>query len=292
MNRKRVCCLVLAVLVVQGYSCGSKKPAGQRYDLKGKVVSVDRSLKTATIAHEAIPGFMDAMTMSFVVKDDWAMPVLAPGQTLRATLVVDGADSWIEGIVIEDAPSQAAAGQPQGVAPEPGPGAEIPDFALTNQDGVARRLQEYRGRALLLTFIYTRCPLPDYCPRMSSNFARIHDAVLRDRFLQSKVRLLTVSFDPAHDTPAVLTRYGKERATDRGTRTFEFWEFATGTPAEVKAITGFFGLTYYPEKDQIVHSLRTALIGPDGRLVRLWRGNEWTPEEVLAEMRRPEGNRR
>jgi len=286
MKKTPVCCVVLAVLMMHSFSCGTKKPAGKRYDLKGKVVAVDRNLKTATIAHEAIPGFMDAMTMSFIVKDDWALPVMSPGQTVRATLVVDGADSWIEEIVIQETPSATAAGKMEVAGADPQPGVEVPDFRLTNQSGTAIRLRQYRGSALLLTFIYTRCPLPDYCPRMSGNFARIHQAILRDGGLRDRVRLLTVSFDPAFDFPEILAGYGKVHAGDRGQRTFELWEFATGTPDEVKAITGFFGLAYYPEKDQIVHSLRTALIGPDGRLARLWPGNEWTPEEVLAELRR------
>ncbi len=286
MNNSSIPCLLLSVLILPGASCGPKKPTGQRYDLKGKVISVDRNLKTATIAHEAIPGFMEAMTMSFVIRDEWAMSVLAPGQTVEGTLVVDGIDSWLEGIVIREAPSATAAGEAASGVIEPGSGAEVPDFRLINQDATAISLHQYRGRALLLTFIYTRCPLPDYCPRMSSNFARIHEAVLRDEALNARVHLLTVSFDPANDTPAVLSKYGRERAGDRGRRTFELWEFATGTPDEVKAITGYFGLTYNPEKDQIVHSLRTALIGPDGKLVRLWRGNEWTPDDILAELRR------
>ncbi len=284
MTYNRISCLLLSALILSGASCGPKKTAGQRYDLKGKVISVDRNLKTATIAHEAIPGFMEAMTMSFVIKDEWAVSVLAPGQTVEGTLVVDGVDSWLEGIVIRETPS--ASGETTSSVHEPGPGAEVPDFRLINQDAAAINLHQYRGRALLMTFIYTRCPLPDYCPRMSSNFARIHETVLRDESLSARVHLLTVSFDPASDTPAVLAKYGRERAGDRGPRTFELWEFATGTPGEVKAITGYFGLTYYPEKDQIVHSLRTALIGPDGKLVRLWRGNEWTPDDVLAELRR------
>ncbi len=286
MKNNPIPCLLLSALILSGASCGPKKTTGQRYDLKGKVISVDRDLKTATIAHEAIPGFMEAMTMSFVIKDEWAMSVLAPGQTVEGTLVVDGIDSWLEGIVIREAPSATAAWEPASGVTEPDPGAEVPDFHLTNQDGAEIHLRQYRGRALLVTFIYTRCPLPDYCPRMSSNFARIHEAVLRNEALSARVHLLTVSFDPVNDTPAVLSKYGRERAGDRGERSFELWEFATGTADEVKAITGYFGLTYYPEKNQIVHSLRTALIAPDGKLVRLWRGNEWTPDDVLAELRR------
>jgi protein SCO1/2 len=110
--------------------------------------------------------------------------------------------------------------------------------------------------------------------------------MLKDPALREKARLLTVSFDPAFDTPEVLTQYGKERAGDRGRDTFSSWEFATGTHEEVKAVTGFFGLAYYAEKNQIVHSLRTALIGPEGKLVKLYRGNDWTPEQIVAELRR------
>jgi protein SCO1/2 len=245
------------------------------------VVSVDKEHRQVTIAHEEIPGYMTAMTMPFNLKDDWPLGVLAPGQQLTASLVVQGDRSWLEEVTITQK-SPDTSSVPSAVEPEPG--AEVPDFTLVDQDGRRISLHDYRGRALLITFIYTRCPLPEYCPLMSSNFRRIHDAMRTDAQLTRKVQLLTVSFDPEYDTSDVLQQYG--RGYIAGGETFDNWVFASGSVQEVKAITTYFGLSYWQETGQIVHSLRTALISPDGKLVRLYRGNEWKPAEVLGELRK------
>jgi protein SCO1 len=272
--------LIVACLLI--VSCQQKERAPlQRHEIQGKVVSVDKGRSQVTLAHEEIPGYMPAMTMPFVVKDEWALSVLAPGQLVQATLVAEGNRSWLEEMAITQPPGEDAG---PGAAPdirEPGSGDEIPDFPLTNQDGKRIHLRQYRGSALLLTFIYTRCPLPDYCPRMSGNFAEIYKAA-RAAPLQN-LHLLTISFDPDFDKPEVLRGYGVTWAG--GPEAFNRWEFATGTPEEVKKISGYFGLDYWPESGQIIHSLRTALISPEGRLVRLYRGNDWTPRQVLAELR-------
>jgi protein SCO1 len=277
-NRKL---LVVACLVF--VSCQQRPSApAQHYEIKGKVVSVDKERTQITLAHEEIPGYMPAMTMPFSVKDAWAMSVLAPGQSVQAALVVRGNQSWLEEITITQAPEAVQGGK--GAVQEPNPGDEIPDFQLTNQDGKRIHLGEYRGRALLLTFVYTRCPLPDYCPRMSNNFAEIYRAVKGDPRLLSKIHLLSVSFDPDFDTPQVLRGYG--RAYAGGTGAFKQWEFASGSPEEVKKIAVFFGLTYWQETGQIIHSLRTVLIAPDGKLAQLYRGNDWTSQQVLGQLKR------
>lgn len=279
-NRKLlvVACLVLA-------SCQERPPVpAQRYEIKGKVVSVDKGRAQVTLAHEEIPGYMPAMTMPFFVKDAWAMSVLAPGQLVQAALVVQDNRSWLEEITITQAPSGGAVQGSNGAVQEPNPGDEIPDFQLTNQDGKRIHLGAFRGRALLLTFVYTRCPLPDYCPRMSGNFAEIYRAVKGDSRLLSKIHLLTISFDPEFDKPQVLRSYGTAYAG--GTEAFNQWEFASGSPEDVKKIAMFFGLTYWQETGQIIHSLRTALIAPDGKLAQLYRGNDWRPQQVLAQLKR------
>jgi protein SCO1/2 len=277
-NRKLllVACLVFA-------SCRERPPVpAQRYEIKGKVVSVDKGRAQVTVAHEEIPGYMPAMTMPFSVKDAWAMSVLAPGQLVQAALVVQGNRSWLEEITITQAPSGGAVQGSNGAVQEPNPGDEIPDFQLTNQDGKRIHLGKFRGRALLLTFVYTRCPLPDYCPRMSNNFAEIYRAVKGDPRLLSKIH--TISFDPEFDKPQVLRGYGTAYAG--GTEAFKQWEFASGSPEDVKKIAMFFGLTYWQETGQIIHSLRTALIAPDGKLAQLYHGNDWRPRQVLAQLKR------
>jgi protein SCO1/2 len=251
----------------------------QRYDLKGKVVSVDKAKEQVTLAHEPVEGYMDAMTMPFTVRDRWALDELAPGQEVEATLVVRGDRSWIEGFII----SQTVDSDSPVVANSlPEIGKEVPDFSLLNQDNRPIHLGQYRGRPLLLTFIYTRCPLPDYCPLTSRNFSEIHQNLASMPASSRKPRLLTISFDSEHDTPPVLRDYAGRymKPTD-----FDEWGFATGSPEEIKEITGYFGLTYYKESNQIIHSLVTALIGPDGKLKRLYPGNEWTPSQILADLK-------
>jgi len=217
--------------------------------------------------------------MPFSVREDWALEALAPGQTIQATLVVQGDRSWIEGIRISQS---AAGGRPETAVAMPGIGEEVPDFKLINQDTAQIRLAQYRGRPLLLTFIYTRCPLPDYCPRTSRNFSEVYRGLTSVAKAGQKPHLLTVSFDTEYDTPAVLREYARRYMNPPD---FGVWEFATGSPEDIKKITSYFGLIYRKESGQITHSLVTALIGADGKLKQIFQGNEWTPSQVLNAFR-------
>jgi protein SCO1/2 len=255
----------------------------QRFDLRGKVVAVDKNEGTVTLAHEAIPGYMAAMTMAYPIKDKWVFDVLKPGQTLRATLVVASDRAWLEGIVVseEGKPESNSLAPPESArAPL---GQEVPDFALINQDGKRIHLHQYRDKSLLLTFIYTRCPLPDYCPLMSKNFAQVLQEVRSDPELSPSTHLLSISIDPEYDKPAVLRAYGLDCSGNP--HPFDQWEFASGAPEQVRHVAEFFGLKYWTEGGQIVHALVTVLIGPDGKVVKIYRGNEWTPADVLADLR-------
>jgi protein SCO1 len=270
---------ILLILITGGciLMMACRREPERRFELKGKVVSVDREQREATIAHEEIKGFMDAMTMPFTVKDDWAMQALSPGQSIEATLVVTSDRAWIEGLRMsqkEAIPGDALA------SIEPKPGEEVPDFSLLNQDNKSIHLRQYRGKPLLLTFIYTRCPLPDYCPRTSKNFADIRRELKSLPATAIKPHLLTISFDTDFDTPAVLRSYAERYMNPVN---YKDWEFAAGSSDEIKKITGYFGLSYWKESGQITHNLVTALIGPDGKLVRLYKGKEWTPSQVVAE---------
>jgi protein SCO1/2 len=235
-----------------------------------------------TLAHEAIPGYMAAMTMDYPIKDKWAFDVLKPGQNITATLVVASDRAWLEGIVVtEDAkPESNSLAPPESVRTPLGE--EVPDFPLLNQDGKRIHLHQYRGKALLLTFIYTRCPLPDYCPLMSRNFAQILEQVHGDPTLYPSTRLLSISIDPEYDQPAVLRAYALD--CSHHSHPFDHWEFASGTPEQVRKVAEFFGLKYWNEGGQIVHALVTALIGPDGKVVKIYRGNEWLPAQVVSDL--------
>lgn len=278
--------LVLALLGSLALACGTRATSSeQRYQIKGKVVNVDKRGAAVTVAHEAIPGYMDAMTMPFRLKDPSLLDVMVDGDRLQATLVVSGTSSWLEEVVVvHESPD------PSGVTTslEPKPGDEVPDFALINQDGKRISLRQYRGRALLLTFIYTRCPLPDFCPLMTEHFGDIEQALAAEPALYSNTHLLSVTVDPEYDTPKVLRQYAvKESHAHAGgsPHAFSHWELATGSKEQVKSAAGYFGMQYWQEGDQIIHSLRTALIAPDGRLVKLYPGSEWKPQDVLGELR-------
>lgn len=275
------CC---ALLVLFASACAPKKPQSsaeaKKYELKGKVVSADKANHKVTIAHEAIGDYMEAMTMPFTLLDDWVYGDLTPGAQIQATLVVDQGMSWLENpVVTKVVDPTLARSEETGV--EPQPGAETPDFTLLNQDGKKISFKQYRGNKLLLTFIYTRCPLPDYCPLMSENFGKINQAIQQNEKLKAKTHLLSITVDPAYDNPKVLREYGARYV---GKPDFSRWEFATGTPDEIKQVAEFFGLQYWQEKDQIIHGLRTALIGADGKVVKVYRGNEWKPEEVVKDL--------
>src|SRR6266849_3987552 len=271
-----------------GLACKPRRnPNEKRYDLKGKVVAVNKSERTATIAHEDIKGYMPAMTMPFKIKNDGDLEMLKPGDQVTGTLVVDDVTSWVEITAIVEGPVTDL--QNVDVPGEPRPGTDVPDFGLVNQDGKRIHLAQYRGQALALTFIYTRCPMHDQCTLMSSNFAAIDQELQKQPDIYAKTHLLTISFDPEYDSPKVLRSYGASHTGRYTDETFQHWEFAGGSADEVKGIAQYFGLRYFHDtesgQDQVIHSLRTAVIGPDGKLAKLYRGNEWKPEAILGDLK-------
>lgn len=274
----------LSSFLIAVASCARSPAEGKRYELKGTVVSVDRANGEVTIEHGDIKGYMPAMTMDFPLHDADALKTVEPGDDIQATLVVGDESYWIENPVITKTLPGAAnnAGATAAAGPtEPQIGAEIPDVKLVNQDGRPLSTRQFKGRALAVTFVYTRCPMPDQCPLMSTNFAELNGALKSDAELSKKAHLLSVTLDPEYDKPEVLRRYG---ATYAGGH-FDTWDFATGDPSEVRRFAEFFGLMYSVESGQLIHSLRTAVVTPDGKLYKLYRGNEWKPAEVLNDLK-------
>ena len=263
--------------------------SAKRYPFKGKVVSVDRTAKKAKIDHDAVEGFMDAMTMEFPVHADWVWDDLKPGSEIRAELVVDNGAMepfWLENIGIVAVADQNGATPPvnENFAQS---GRQVPDFSLTNQDGKSISLKDFRGKALAITFIYAKCPLPDYCIRMSTNFSDLANKVAADPLLKDKIRLLSISFDPENDTPAKLRSYGIGYLGNDPKTKFDVWQLAVGKDKEVRRIAEFFGLRYEvdpADKAKINHSLRTAVIDPAGKVIKILPGNEWTPAQLLREL--------
>ena len=164
----------------------------------------------------------------------------------------------------------------------PQPGDEVPDFTLVNQNGKTIHLHQFRGKPLLLTFIYTRCPFPDYCVRMSNNFGQVMQQLQKDPRVFNEAQLLSISIDPENDKPAVLRSYG-EHYVGRVDPNFAHWEFASGSPEQVRQAAAFFGLAYTQKDGQIVHGLRTVLIDKDGKVAKVYSGNDWKPDDVAAD---------
>jgi protein SCO1/2 len=281
-----------ALIVITGCRHQRTHSATEKhYELKGKVVLVDKDQHLVTVAHGDIKDYMPGMTMAFPVAENWwwifELP-LVPGDEINATLIVDGAKSWLEDAVIAKEGSDAGAPvSGEGIGPKSGD--EVPDYRLINQDGKAIRIHDYRGKALVLTFIYTRCPDPDQCTLMSNNFAAIDQALQKQPDLYAKTHLLSVSFDPEYDTPKVLRSYGAAFTGRYSDETFAHWEFASGSADEVKGIAQYFGMRYYLDaetgKQQVIHSLRTAVIGPDSKVIKVYRGNDWKPDEIVNDLR-------
>ena len=279
--------LLLSILLVA--ACSGRPPEGKSYPLEGTVVEVDVPNRKITIDHEEIPDFMPAMIMPFVVreKDAALLDIVSPGDKVTALLVVPDSRYWLEELVVvkqgtpdPDAPPRP---RPHGLDA----GEALPEVALVNQAGDAVRLSDYRGRALALTFIFTRCPLPDFCPRMMAHFAKVHAALVADEYLRSRTHLLTVSFDTEHDTPEVLLAYGKP--FQRTAPPFTHWELASGTDEAIRTLAGALALDYYEEEGSFAHNLRTAVIDPGGKLHTLYRANEWTADQLLSDLRAAAG---
>jgi protein SCO1 len=264
-------------------------PAKQ-YAMKGIVVGTDPAHGEVTVDTEAIPGFMDAMTMPYKVKDPNVLQDLHPGDRMTGVLLVADDRTLLDQIVIT---AQAQPDyKPQAQYHVPAPGDLVPDFRLTNQSGRQITLRQFRGKALLITFIYSRCPLSDYCPRMSRNFASIDKSLQADPALYRRTHLLSISFDPAYDSPAVLRSYGEAYTGNYTKEKFEHWDFAAPEKVDLPKLLEFFDVGATPgENHTITHSLSTAVISPDGKVAQWYPTNDWKVEDVLNELKRAGGTK-
>ncbi|HLJ50721.1 MAG TPA: SCO family protein [Bryobacteraceae bacterium] len=238
-----------------------------RYHGQGIVLAIDHATSTATISHRDIPGYMPAMAMPFRLASKVRAEGLAPGSRVRFELRVSGAGARITRIITDAGPP------PDFLIPKAenvvAIGSAVPDFSLLDEHGRAAHLADSRGRLTAVEFIYTRCPLPDVCPRLSANFA-----LLQRRF-GSRIALLSITLDPDHDTPEVLSEYAHRWNANPAT-----WRFLTGTPDEIRRVAGNFGLVYWAEDGAITHTVSTALIGPDGVLIGKLEGSGYTSRQL------------
>ena len=266
----------------------SANPTYKVYKLRGKVVETNPAKGEVTLDHDAIPGFMDAMTMPYKLKDTSILSELHPGDVITADVLVsqgEDADVLLDHIVVV---AQAKPDYRPTVAYHvPAPGDAVPDFKLRNQDGRTIHLNQFRGKDLLITFIYTRCPLPNFCPLVTRNFAVIDKQLAADPGLYRRTHLLSVSFDPDHDTPERLRAYGEGYIGSGAQTAFAHWDFAVPQKGVLVEMAKFFDVGITSEADgTITHTLSTTLIGPGGKVVRFYPGNEWTPDQVMADVKR------
>ena len=284
--------LLIALILAGGLSFSSchRVSAQKRYPFTGRIVSVDSQAQSAIIDGDAIPGFMDAMAMPYKIKPAATLNHLIPGDSVSAEVVVvssgakndDAApDYWLENVkvIAHIDPSHAPGTSSLHM---PAPGEEVPDFSFTNQSGELISLKQYRGKVLFVTFIYTRCPFPDFCPRMSGNFAEIYKQAATNAAL-TNAHLFSISFDPEHDRPKVLRDYGFSVAHTHESALFNRWEFAAPRLADLPRLADFFALTIQPEGGTITHNLSTVVIGPDGKIVKWYHGGDWQPSDLIKD---------
>jgi protein SCO1/2 len=290
--------VLMSGLAVTGCKNGSKpdnlqrqaleKHENKRYNLRGQVVAKDVTANEITVQHDEIPGFMAAMTMPYKVKDPATIQEVEPGDKIAAVVVVvnDGSDYWLEDVrITEKSVLKSASGAPS--VHRLNVGEHVPDLPLVNQDGRTIHLDDFKGKAVLVTFIYTRCPLPNFCPRLSSQFAKIHDDLAKTPDDYRKTHLLTITFDPKYDTAPVLRKYGMAYLDDDPAG-FGYWDFAFTTPVDLRKLADAFGLMYFEQDNQISHTMNIVLIAPDGAVAKYW-SQEWTTSELEDALRRQAG---
>jgi protein SCO1/2 len=262
--------------------------ATQTFTIKGTVVAVDTARSEITLQHDAIPGFMEAMTMPYRVERPEIAKEMHPGDVIRARLLVEK-DS--DGVYHNTRLNEIAilAQKHLDVKPTanyhvPTKGDAIPDFEMTDQDGKALHFSHLKGKAVLLTFIYTRCPIGDYCPKMSRNFQAIRGMMQKDTAVRDHSDFVSISFDPTFDTPTVLRAYGKNYADGDD---FSHWQFVRPKDDKtLKDMEQFFNVGATPESNgSLTHSLSTVLIDSQGKIADWFPGNEWDPAAVYAEMK-------
>jgi protein SCO1/2 len=270
----------LAALLLIVVGCQSQT---KQYSLLGQVMAKDQAAGQLTVKHDDIPGFMPAMTMPYRVKDPAAMQDVQPGDKIVADLIsVSGAkDYWLQSVRIVDQSGRQTA--KPAVKHALKVGEPVPDIPMINQDGKQIHLGDFKGKGVLITFIYTRCPMPAFCPRLSSQFARIHEDLAKTPGDYDKTHLLTISFDPKYDTAPVLRKYGLAYL-DNHAEGFAHWDFASADPTDMRRIADAFGLEYFEEDNQISHSMDIVLLTPEGTVAKYW-STEWTAAELETALR-------
>jgi protein SCO1 len=286
MRTSLSCFIVLAVTL--GLTACAKKPSdAHEYTLQGQVLSLTTDRKEANIKHEDIQGFMPAMTMPYKVRDAKEFEGVAAGDLINATLVVEASDAYLKAVKkVGTAPLEKVSDNVPTVSASAGfellrEGQPVPTTTFLDQDGKKRTFDDFHGKAVVLTFIYTRCPMPTFCPLMDRNFVALQDRLKADPDLN--VHLVTMTFDPGTDTPKVLKAHAEKLNYEP-----KLWTFLTGDRDEIDRFASRFGVAVaraMTDQRDITHNLRTAIIDRNGNLVKVYTGNEWTPADAIADIK-------
>ena len=274
--------LAVVVTMARGRVGEADAPGTVRYDVHGVITAAPADGRVM-VAHEAIGDYMPAMTMPFALDPADTPPPMRPGDRVRFTLKVAGTDSRALGFVVvgrDEAVAAALAAPSSSSSSRVRPGDTLPAFSLLTQEGTAFTADALRGHRTAVTFIFTRCPQPEFCPLMVKRFQQVQRAIQQDPAL-ADARLLAVTLDPEFDTPEILAAYASAMQADPAR-----WTFVTGTPDAIRTLTRAFAV--HTEKNGVLldHTLATAVIDRDGRVAEIWRGNHWRSDDVLATLRR------
>jgi protein SCO1/2 len=277
---------VAFVLLGCGRSTNSDEKV-DHYDARGVVRGFSPDRSTIEIQHENIPGFMPSMTMPFLARNPKEIADLKIGDAIAYRMAVTQKNFWIENVkkvrredvnVAEPKRTTPVSAERDARLKE---GDEMPRLSLTNQNGERISLDTFRDQPFVLTFVFTRCPVPNFCPRMSNNFEELQAAIKAGSGTLARTRLLSVTLDPGYDTPKVLSDYAAFHHTDS-----RIWTFATGDEKDIDSLTQAFSVYRQTEGGTISHGLATALIDKNGKIDKIWRGNGWTPADVIEEIKR------
>jgi len=280
-------CTLMFVYSLLAAPVGGDQEA-KSYSARGVVEKIAPDRSQITIHHQAIPGYMMEMTMDFRVKDTNELSGISPKDEITFTLVVSSNEEWVENIHRIGRSNETTTNgmsMPMNlsggvITPFLKPGDRLPDYTLTAEDGKQIRLSDFRGKVLAFTFFFTRCPLPDYCPRMNNNFKEARKILLADANAPTNWQFLSISFDPGFDTPEVLASYANVYRGDDTNR----WLFASAPTNVLADVAGRLDLIVMRQGNNISHNLRTVVLDTRGGIYRLFDGNLWTPQQLADAM--------
>jgi protein SCO1 len=278
---------VVLLTLSGGLACRAPVPSARTYQLKGQVLVINQARQELTVKHADIPGFMPAMTMPYKVRDANLLKDRKPGELIAATLVVEESDAYLRSITHQGVAPLAEEVPETRVMDLLDVGEPVREGELVDQRGARRAIADWRGQVLVVTFVYTRCPLPNFCPLIERHLAAIQEQVRSAPDLRGRVQLVSVTLDPEYDTPAVLLRHAAQLKADPA-----MWSMLTGSREQVEAFASQFGVSIIRENSQpaeLVHNLRTAVVDGNGKLVTILSGGEWQPSELIAEIRNARG---